>query len=187
MKNVFDFNRSNEFNWSDIGDIKLGRTNLGEDMPVMIYRMLQSTLRNVLIKDLGEEATAQYFRSAGKMAGIAFTQNILNTNLSPYEFIAELQTILRETKIGILKMERLDIETGHALMSISEDLSCSGMPILGQTICYYTEGFIAGIFYEYTKKDYEVKEIDCWSTGGRICRFEARMILSQNNETFTPT
>ena len=56
-------------------------------------------------------------------------------------------------------------------LTVSEDLDCSGLPIYGETVCNYDEGFIAGIFYVYTGKEFNVKEIDCWSTGDRTCRF----------------
>jgi len=59
------------------------------------------------------------------------------------------------------------------VMTVGEDLDCSGLPITGETICHYDEGFIAGILKAYTKQNYVVREVDCWSTGARICRFKA--------------
>ena len=63
-------------------------------------------------------------------------------------------------------MERLAF-----IVTVSEDLDCSGLPITGETVCDYDEGFIEGIFETYTGKKFQVKEIDCWSTGDRTCRF----------------
>ena len=54
-----------------------------------------------------------------------------------------------------------------------EDLDCSSLPITGETVCNYDEGFLAGILKVYTKKEYVVTEVDCWATGSRVCRFEA--------------
>ena len=54
---------------------------------------------------------------------------------------------------------------------MSEDVDCSGLPVTGKAVCNYDEGFIAGILKVYTDKDYLVEEIDCWSTGARVCRF----------------
>jgi predicted hydrocarbon binding protein len=42
-----------------------------------------------------------------------------------------------------------------------------------EVVCTYDEGFIAGILERYTGKPFNVKEIDCWASGGRICRFHA--------------
>ena len=34
-------------------------------------------------------------------------------------------------------------------------------------------GFIAGLLESFTGKAFRVKEIDCWCTGDRTCRFRA--------------
>ena len=38
-----------QFKWQDIGDIEKGRPNLGNLMNVAVYRLMQYTLRDVLI------------------------------------------------------------------------------------------------------------------------------------------
>ena len=49
----------------------------------------------------------------------------------------------------------------------------SGLPVLGETVCNYDEGFISGILSLYSGKEYVAVETDCWATGGRVCRFQA--------------
>jgi predicted hydrocarbon binding protein len=60
-------------------------------------------------------------------------------------------------------------------MSISEDLDCSGLPELDYEICVYDEGFIAGLLESFTGERFSVKEVDCWCTGDRTCRFVAEI------------
>ena len=60
----------NRFSWDSIGDVVDGRKNLGEEMPVFVYRLLQYTLKDELSRRLGNDATIDIFRSAGKLAGI---------------------------------------------------------------------------------------------------------------------
>ena len=60
-------------------------------------------------------------------------------------------------------------------LTVEEDLDCSGLPVSGETVCDYDEGFIAGVLEAYTKKAFHVKEIDCWASGGRVCRFHATL------------
>lgn len=62
------------------------------------------------------------------------------------------------------------------VLTVSEDLDCSGLPVFGETVCDYDEGFIAGIFEEYAGKKITAKEVDCWATGDRTCRFEVKPI-----------
>ena len=48
-----------------------------------------------------------------------------------------------------------------------------GLPVFGDAVCVYDEGFIAAILQDYTGKEFEVIEVDCWATGDRTCRFTA--------------
>jgi predicted hydrocarbon binding protein len=58
---------------------------------------------------------------------------------------------------------------------VTEDLDCSGLPVTNETVCDCDEGFIAGILEIYTGSEFDVKEVDCWSKGDRVCRFEAKL------------
>ena len=163
----------NKFTWNSIGDVIDGRKNLGEDMPVFIYRLFQFTIKDELARRFGNEATIDIFRKAGELAGREFASHLLNLDLPVDEFLAHLRTVMEECRIGILRIEKFDTEIGNAVLTIGEDLDCSGLPITGETVCNYDEGFIAGILKVYTKQDYVVTEVDCWATGSRVCRFEA--------------
>ena len=176
MFKLFDMNEKNKFSWDSIGSISNGRKNLGEDMPVLVYRLFQYSIKDELNKQFGKEKSVEIFRNAGKLAGIEFAHNMLNLNLQLNDFIKHLQEILENSKIGILRIEKLDKETGDAVFTISEDIDCAGLTITGETVCNYDEGFLAGILREFTNKDYIVTEIDCWTTGSRVCRFEARIM-----------
>lgn len=162
-----------EFLWQDIGDVSDGRKHLGEEMPVQVFRLFQFTIKQVLNEKYGKEETIAIFRQAGETAGREFAKNTLNLELELELFIEHLRTVLEEMKIGILRVEKFNVETGEAVLTVGEDIDCSGLPISGETVCNYDEGFIAGILQVYTKKNYVVTEVDCWATGSRVCRFEA--------------
>lgn len=49
------------------------------------------------------------------------------------------------------------------------------LPVLGETVCNYDEGFIAGVLSTYSGKMYTAVEVDCWATGDRVCRFHANI------------
>jgi predicted hydrocarbon binding protein len=90
-------------------------------------------------------------------------------------FVAQLQQQLLDLGIGILRIEDADVEKLKFTLVVAEDLDCSGLPVSGETVCDYDEGFIAGVFEAYTGKPFEVKEIDCWSNGSRVCRFSVKV------------
>lgn len=161
----------NTFSWSSLGNIKKGRGELGEEMPVLVYRLMQYTMLDVLSKAHGNERANEYFREAGFLAGIEFARNVLNLQVDFNTFLAGLQKTLRELKIGILRMESFEQDTGDIILTVGEDLDCSGIPVTDEVVCYYDEGFIAGILEAYTGKKYAVREIDCWANGDRVCRF----------------
>jgi uncharacterized protein len=163
----------NKFAWKDLGDIKTGRPNLGLTVPVLAYRLLQYTLRDVLIAELGVDKANDILIQAGRFAGAQFCENLLNRELGFNEFIAQLQRVLREQSIGILRIEKADLETMRFTLSVAEDLDCSGLPFTDEVVCHYDEGFIAGLLEAYTGKPFFVKEIDCWAKGDRVCRFDA--------------
>jgi len=78
-------------------------------------------------------------------------------------------------RIGVLRVEKADLEKMEFVLTVDEDLDCSGLPLVGETVCDYDEGFIAGVLDTYTGKSFDVKEIDCWASGERTCRFFAKL------------
>lgn len=172
MKNIQKqaFNH-NIFTWEGLGDIKKGRGDLGEEMPVLVYRLMQYTMLDVLSRAYGNDMANEHFRQAGYLAGTEFARHVLDLQVTFDTFVASLQKILKELKIGILRMEVFDEATGEIVLTVGEDLDCSGIPVTNETVCYYDEGFISGILETYTGKKYIVREIDCWANGGRVCRF----------------
>ncbi|MDR3280320.1 MAG: 4-vinyl reductase [Synergistaceae bacterium] len=172
MENIFaQKSPHNTFSWENLGDIKEGRGDLGEEMPVLVYRLMQYTMLDVLTKAHGSDLANEYFRQAGFLAGTEFARNTLDLGVDFDAFVANLQHSLQELKIGILRMEAFDSSTGSLVLTVGQDLDCSGLPVTNETVCIYDEGFISGILEAYTGKKYDVKEIDCWANGDRVCRF----------------
>ena len=170
--NVFNREEKHEnFSWDKLGNIKEGRGDLSEDMPVLVYRLMQYTMLDVLSKAHGLDQANDYFRQAGFLAGTEFAKNNLDLTLEFDKFIASLQKALLDLKIGILRMESFNNEDGEIMLTVGQDLDCSGLPITDENVCIYDEGFIAGILDSYTGKKYDVREVDCWASGDRVCRF----------------
>jgi len=174
MANIFQKSSSiHDFKWENLGDIKEGRADLGEEMPVLVYRLMQFTMLDVLSKEFGAEKADDYFRRAGFLAGTSFANNLLDLSVDLNTFLAQLTKALADNKIGILRMEAFDPETGNLVLTVGQDLDCSGLPVTDETVCNYDEGFISGILNAFTGKEYDVREVDCWSNGDRVCRFQA--------------
>ena len=173
MENIFMKRKAHStFSWENLGNIIEGRGDLGGEMPVMVYRLMQFTMLDILAREHGREKANHYLREAGRLAGTEFTRNTLDLTLPFDSFIASLQQTLQDLKIGILRIEAVDEEAKEIVLTVSQDLDCSGLPITNETVCDYDEGFIAGIISLYTGKPYTVREVDCWASGDRVCRFK---------------
>jgi predicted hydrocarbon binding protein len=169
-----DSNRQYQFSWDLLGNIELGRPNLGRTARLEVYRLMQFTFRDVIEQKYGTQAADQVFYEAGRLAGAAFYQHIIGQADDLGDFVRQLQHILKEMGIGILRVEKADAERGEFVLTVSEDLDCSGLPELGYGVCTYDEGFISALMESFTGRKFEVKEIDCWCTGDRTCRFSAQ-------------
>jgi len=165
------FKKREEFDWANLGNIKENRENLGEDMPVLVYRLMQLTLLDVLTKAHGIEQANEYFRQAGYLAGLEFAKNTLDITANSNAYIAQLKDALETLKIGIFNVEEFDAQSGKIVVTVGEDLECSGIPITNQVVCAYDEGFLSGVLEAHSGKKYEVREVDCWANGSRTCRF----------------
>ncbi|WP_319580575.1 V4R domain-containing protein [uncultured Methanospirillum sp.] len=163
------------FTWDLIGDPTEGRPNLGPLVPLEVYRLMQYCLREVIEDKLGVKQGESVIYEAGKKAGVSFYHHVLPPTTDHQEFIRALQDTLKELKVGIFRIEQGDLDGNLITASVSEDLDCSGLPELGYGVCTYDEGFLAGIFEQYTGKKCQVREIDCWCTGERTCRFSIEL------------
>lgn len=154
---------------------KNSRENLGAELPVQIYRLLEYSLKDELCSRYGKETQVDIFRAAGRKAGAFFARNFLDLSLPLEQFVGALQREMQEKKIGIVRIEDVDKASGCIVLTVAEDADCSGLPILGETVCNYDEGFLSGVLSLYSGKPYRVTEVDCWATGDRVCRFHAEV------------
>lgn len=163
------------FRWELLGDVKEGRPNLGQMMYVSVYRLMQFTLRDVLIQELGVQKADEIFFKSGEVAGREFYRHVISRKDTFNDFIIDLQEALKKLNIGILRVEHADLDKMVFTLTVAEDLDCSGLPVCSEQICVYDEGFITGLLREHTGRNFEVKEVDCWCSGDRVCRFTARL------------
>jgi uncharacterized protein len=165
--------RKYEFSWALLGNINLGRPNLGQFMRLEVYRLMQFCFRDVIDERYGDEEADAIMYQSGFLAGTHFYRELIGESANVADLVKKLQFTLKDLGIGVLRVEKHNEETGEIVMTISEDLDCSGLPVLDYEVCTYDEGFVAAILESALGKKFQVKEIDCWCTGDRTCRFQA--------------
>jgi predicted hydrocarbon binding protein len=171
-----DEKRKYQFRWDETvgADMQVARPHLGSSTKVEVYRLFQFTLRDVLEQHYGSARADELFREAGFLAGKVFFEHYLKDSRDLPSLAAAVQKAFTEFGIGIFRVERADMGEDHIVFTIDEDLDCSGLPDTSEVICVYDEGFMQGILESFSGKGFDVREIDCWCTGARICRFEAK-------------
>jgi len=168
--------RKYAFSWDLIGDVQRGRPNLGNATRIEVYRLLQYAFRDVVERRYGTQEADAIFRETGHVAGAAFYNRFLAGIRDFGEFCHTLQTALRDWGMAIFRVEEADPNAGSFRVTLSEDLDCSGLPELEYEFCAYDEGFLAGVLEGYTGQTLTVREIDCWCTGDRTCRFSVEVV-----------
>ncbi|MDR1611664.1 MAG: 4-vinyl reductase [Planctomycetota bacterium] len=168
--------RKYAFNWDVIGaDMADARPSLGDKTLVAVYRLFQFTMRDVIEQKYGTEMADELFRAAGVVAGKAFFGKFCSEAKTLQELTRSVQEKFREFGIGIVRFEISDPEKNYFQLTVDEDLDCSGLPDNSDQICIYDEGFIKGILDSFTGQDFHVREVDCWCSGARTCRFNAHL------------
>lgn len=159
--------------WSLIGDIEMGRPTLGHMVSVEVVRMLMLTVKSVIEDSNGSAFAEKVYREAGYQTGQGFFRQYFQTESSSEVFVEQLKKILFKLGIGILNIEYITEACNEIVMTLSEDVECSGMSNHSFEMCHYTEGVISGLLEAHSGSKYLVKEVDCWCTGDRTCRFKA--------------
>jgi len=168
--------RKYQFDWDNTvgADMSMARPSLGPNTRVEVYRLFQFTLRDVLEQYYGTEMADKLFREAGVMAGKTFFNKFLSDALDVSSLAAKIQDAFNTFGIGIFRVENAAEDNSHFILTVEEDLDCSGLPDSSDVVCVYDEGFIRGILESFSGRNFSVREIDCWCTGARTCRFEAK-------------
>jgi predicted hydrocarbon binding protein len=166
--------RKYAFSWDLLGDIRTGRPNLGERVDIKVYRLMQYTFRDVLEREYGTGEADRLFLEAGRLAGAHFLHNVLPDARNFHALVSSLQNAFTELGAGVVRVEKADPPFDEIILTVAEDVDCSGLPELDYEFCRYDEGFIQGILEGFTGRAYRVRETDCWTMGDRVCRFHAQ-------------
>ena len=100
MKNNIFLENTPEFTFEDYMSFnKESRGNMGDMLPVQLYRLLEYSLREELLERWGKNEQIAIFRKAGYRAGAFFASHFLDLTLSLNRFVAQLQQRMEEMKM----------------------------------------------------------------------------------------
>lgn len=160
-----------EFSISIIGDTKR-RVTLGPLTSVEMFRIIRTSLVNIISLQLGEEKGDEACYLSGKAVGGEIGRAFLAEVKDLDDFVGKVRQLLINLKVGVLSVVSADVDTGKFVIVVEECVSCSGTPNIGKSICYFEGGIIAGVMKHYLKKEVKAVETKCWGLGDKICEFD---------------
>lgn len=156
------------------GDIIPGRSRLGQLVPVNVFR----ALRLEGMKEIaGRGANAIIYRG-GRNLGINVGRDISLQLTNPgnlNEYLSAVVQAFESLQIGLVAVAGGSFENGQVYLKVDECVTCAGIPNIGETVCHFEGGVIAGIVQNFTGALATCKEIECWGKGDKTCMFEVNL------------
>lgn len=138
---------------------KQKRTALGAEIPVTVFRLLRLT---GMQKILGESSGPTLYM-VGKEIGGVFDVNT----------VEEFSKLVQDLKIGIPKI--LESSDDKIVIRVDECVTCSGLPNIGEMVCHFEGGIIAGALEKILKRPTKAIETKCNAAGFDYCEFTVQL------------
>jgi len=144
---------------------KVKREKLGDEIPILIFRVFRHYSQIYAEDLLGKNGSSLLFLNAGRELGKEIGKVLYDENLENY--ITKVKEFTEKEKIGVLKV----VESGDdkLVFQLDECITCSGMDSIGQRICFFETGFVAGLVEQYLGKRVVAKETKCNANGEGTC------------------
>jgi len=172
--------RKYTFTWDVVGGRDIAMPELGTKAATEAYRRLQFSLHDALGQRYGTEAADELFFEVGVFAGKSFFNRYCKKASDLHSLVKIVQEQLRE--LGIVRFGVTDAAMASQI-SQDEGLDCSGPADTADhicsfvqgilDICIYDEGFVKGILDSFMGRDFSVREVECWCSDARTCRYRA--------------
>ena len=135
---------------------KPDRKKLGLDVPVTMFRLIRLIGFGKLLGASSGAATYVVGKSVGETLGIKTAEEFLK--------------LIEDLKIGIPRI--MEMSEKKVVIQLYECVTCSGIPNIGETVCHFEAGLIAGALGKILGKNAKTTETKCWGKGDKLCEFE---------------
>ncbi len=169
-------------------ELQLVRPSIGDYTHI---GTLQKTTYSILGLDV---LASRLFYEAGRDLGLYGADSHLLLSLNP-KIGAEIRSIEKRFKYvieGICDFfsrqtsnlptyfsDRVDIislEADEAVIHVYETASCTQAMDIGEPLCHFTAGEIAGMMEALLAERVNVRETACWGTGDKFCEFYIKLV-----------
>jgi len=147
------------------------RPTMGGDIPIKLYRAVRlMAFRETLGSKVAGAILTVSGRSIGRRLQVGSVKELLGT--------------LKEFGVG--KMVVHDQKDDGVSLTAGECATCSGLPNLGETLCHFEGGIIAGGLEGVLGNSISVVETKCWGMGDGVCEWEAQASDDPDIESLNP-
>lgn len=132
---------------------------------------------------LGPEAAVAAFRAVrlgalGSMAGAGLNGAVYLAGRRWAQSLAfaspgDVFRTMVDLRLGLPRLVQQSSDTIE--IALAESLSGAGVPPVGETLCHFEAGFLAGALSNLTGQRVQVRETACWGTGQQSCLFVAKL------------
>lgn len=74
------------------------------------------------------------------------------------------------------RVDIIKLEDDEAIIHLHETASCSQAMDIGEPLCHFTAGEIAGMIEALLAEKVTVRETACWGTGDTVCEFHIKLV-----------
>ncbi|MCK8825420.1 DUF2507 domain-containing protein [Fuchsiella alkaliacetigena] len=135
------------------------RDELGDSVPLTTFRLL----RILGMEEIFADSSGPALYMVGKSVA----------NQLPIENVADFLGLIESMRIG--KAEIIDKSEQQVIIRVYECMTCSGLPDIGELICDFEAGLIAGGLEVILDTAVKTTQTHSWTAGDKFCQFETNI------------
>ncbi|MBS7288684.1 MAG: hypothetical protein KIH01_08085, partial [Candidatus Freyarchaeota archaeon] len=82
---------------------------------------------------------------------------------------------VRQNELGVFDARSAEVveeSEGYGCIRVYESATATGVPVIGEPLCYFTAGMLSGLAEAILGETVYVAERNCWGLGASFCEFE---------------
>ncbi len=142
----------------------IDRPVLGDAIPLVVFRAFRHFSSDYVHELLGR-SSAMVFQNGGRELGMEVGQSVMREDLG--EYLGAVTDWVRDAKIGLLRL--VESDNDKLVLALDECITCAGMENIGQRICHFEVGLVAGVVEAFAHRRVRAYETKCNANGEDTC------------------
>ena len=155
---------------------KIDRPITGDTIPLFIFRAFRHFTADYVTQMIGKRSSV-VFQNGGRELGHEAGTLLKKPTLD--EYLQAVIQFVSEMKIGQIKPREVSSE--RIILGLDECITCAGMSNIGQRICHFETGFVAGVVESFVGTKLRAFESKCNANGEGICEVTVDLQQTANS------